>query len=68
LAAGGVMAWMVWQAVQGLAALGDLTLFYQAFDRGQGLMRSLLDNLSQIYGNSLFLGDLFEFLGLQPQS
>jgi ATP-binding cassette, subfamily B, bacterial len=67
LVAGGAMAWMIWRALQGLATLGDLTLFYQAFQRGQGLMRSLLENLGQIYGNSLFLGDLFEFLGLQPQ-
>jgi ATP-binding cassette, subfamily B, bacterial len=67
LVAGGAMAWMAWRALQGLATLGDLTLFYQAFQRGQGLMRSLLENLGQIYGNSLFLGDLFEFLGLVPQ-
>ena len=61
------MAWMVWQALQGLASLGDLTLFYQAFQQGQGLMRSLLENVGQIYGNSLFLGDLFEFLALEPR-
>jgi ATP-binding cassette subfamily B protein len=67
LVAGGAMVWMVWRALQGLATLGDLTLFYQAFNRGQGLMRSLLENLGQIYGNSLFLGDLFEFLALEPQ-
>ncbi len=67
LISGAVMAWMVWQVLQGQGTLGDLALFYQAFNRGQNLMRSLLGNVGQIYSNSLFLGNLFEFLGLEPQ-
>ncbi len=47
--------------------MGDLALFYQAFNRGQSLLRTLLGNLGQIYSNALFLGNLFEFLELQPQ-
>jgi ATP-binding cassette subfamily B protein len=66
LVAGAAMAWVGWRALHGLASLGDLALFYQAFNQGQGLMRSLLENLGQIYSNSLFLGDLFQFLALQP--
>jgi ATP-binding cassette subfamily B protein len=64
---GAAMAWMVWRAVQGRVTLGDLALFYQAFQRGQGLARSLLGNVEQIYSSSLFLGNLFEFLDLRPQ-
>ncbi len=67
LVTGGAMAWMVWRALQGLASLGDLALFYQAFNQGQGLMRSLLGSVGRIYSNSLFLGNLFEFLELEPQ-
>ncbi len=59
-------AWMLWQAVQGLVTLGQLTLFYQAFQQGQKLMRSLLDNTGQIYSNILFLGNLFDYLELEP--
>ncbi|MBD2182647.1 ABC transporter ATP-binding protein [Planktothrix sp. FACHB-1355] len=62
------LAWMVWQAILGRVTLGDLALFYQAFDRGQNVMRSLLGNLGQIYSNMLFLGNLFEFLELPPQT
>ncbi len=64
--AGAAMAWIGWRALQRQATLGDLALFYQAFSQGQGLMRSLLENAGQIYSNSLFLGDLFQFLALQP--
>ena len=33
-------------------------MFYQAFQQGLGLMRGLLENLGQLYGNLLFLGNL----------
>jgi ATP-binding cassette subfamily B protein len=46
--------------------LGELALIYAAFNQGQGLMRTLLENAGQLYANSLFLGSLFEFLALKP--
>jgi ATP-binding cassette subfamily B protein len=49
-----------------LATLGDLTLFYQAIVGGQGLMRNTTSSLSQVYSNSLFLGEFFAFLDLKP--
>ncbi len=58
------LGWMVWKASQGLVTLGELALIYAAFNQGQGLMRTLLENAGQLYGNSLFLGNLFEFLAL----
>jgi ATP-binding cassette, subfamily B, bacterial len=67
LISGAAMAWMVWRALRGAATLGDLALFYQAFQRGQSLMRSLLGDVGKIYSNTLFLGNLFEFLDLKPQ-
>ena len=67
LITGAVLSWMVWKAVRGIVSLGDLALFYQAFHQGQQLMRSLLQNVGHLYSNSLFLGNLFEFLALQPK-
>jgi ATP-binding cassette, subfamily B, bacterial len=64
---GAALGWMVWKASQGLVTLGELALIYAAFNQGQGLMRTLLENAGQLYGNSLFLGNLFEFLSLQPK-
>src|SRR5262249_49397124 len=59
--------WMCYRAFLHVVTLGDLALFYQAFQRGQGLIRALLGNLGEIYTNSLYLGNLFEFLNLQSQ-
>ncbi len=61
------LAWMLQRALLGLVSLGDLALFYQAFSRGQGLMRALLLDAGQIYSNSLFLGNLFAFLDMASQ-
>jgi ATP-binding cassette subfamily B protein len=61
------MGWMLWKTVRGLVTLGDLAMFYQAFQQGLRLMRSLLENVGQLYQNSLFLGNLFEFLALEPK-
>src|ERR1041385_7853475 len=66
LIVGAALGWMVWKALHGLVTLGELALIYAAFNQGQGLMRTLLENAGQLYGNSLFLGNLFEFLALQP--
>jgi ATP-binding cassette subfamily B protein len=67
LIAGVALGWMVWKSLHGLVTLGELALIYAAFNQGQGLMRTLLENAGQLYGNSLFLGNLFEFLSLQPR-
>jgi ATP-binding cassette subfamily B protein len=66
LIVGAALGWMVWKALHGLVTLGELALIYAAFNQGQGLMRTLLENAGQLYGNSLFLGNLFEFLALKP--
>jgi ATP-binding cassette subfamily B protein len=66
LVTGMSMAWMVWRAILGEVTLGDLALFYSAFNQGQSLMRSFLENAGEIYSNSFFLGDLFDFLTLEP--
>ena len=61
----GTIAWMVLRAIRGAATLGDVALFTQAFQRGQGLVRSLLMNIGQIHSNALFLENLFEYLDLK---
>ncbi len=63
---GAALLLMMWRTLMGKFTLGELALVYAAFTQGQGLMRTLLENAGQLYGNSLFLGNLFEFLSLEP--
>jgi ATP-binding cassette, subfamily B, bacterial len=62
-----VMCWALWRSLSGLASPGDLALFYQVFNQGQQVMRSLLSNVGETYRNVLFLENLFEFLDLEPR-
>jgi ATP-binding cassette subfamily B protein len=64
--AAAAVAGMLWRALHGALSVGSLVLFYQAFQNGLRLMRSLLDQVGQLYYNGLFLGNLFEFLDIQP--
>jgi len=66
-AAGAALLWMAWRAFHHEVTLGDLAMLYQAFQQGLRLSRSLLDNVGQLYANTLFLGNLFEFLALEPK-
>ena len=66
LISGCALLWIAWQMLQGLYTLGDLGMFFQAFNQGQSLLRLLLENTGEIYSNSMFLSDLFDFLNLEP--
>ncbi|MGH9254311.1 MAG: ABC transporter ATP-binding protein [Vicinamibacterales bacterium] len=67
IVAAAAMAWMGYRALLREVTLGDLALFYQAFQKGQGLARALLTSLGQVYSNSLYLTNLFEFLDLESR-
>jgi ATP-binding cassette subfamily B protein len=59
--------WVVWQAIQGRMTAGALAMFFAAFVQAQALMRSLLQKAGELYTNSLFLGNLFQFLALEAE-
>lgn len=65
--ASGFVIWIVIRAARGEISLGNVALFYLAFQQGLRLMRTLLENVGQLYNNTLFLSDLFAFLALQPR-
>jgi ATP-binding cassette subfamily B protein len=67
-AGGAAAAWTIWQAIQGRMSAGALAMFFAAFVQGQALMKSLLSNAGEVYANSLFLGNLFEFLALDGEA
>jgi ATP-binding cassette subfamily B protein len=64
--AGATIGWMLWRAFRGLATLGDVALFFQAFRRAQGLVQGLFGSVNQLHSNALFLENLFEFLAMEP--
>lgn len=61
----GSYAFIAYRAVQGTITLGDLVMYYQAFQRGQGFLQMLLGSLAGLYEDNLFLSNLYEFLDLK---
>ena len=61
------MGWMGWLTLLERLTLGDLALFYQAFNRGQGVMSTLSGNVGRIYDNLRHIGHLRDFLALDSQ-
>ncbi|MDJ1183922.1 ABC transporter ATP-binding protein [Roseofilum casamattae] len=47
--------------------IGSLVMYYQAFQRGQTLLRESLSHLANLYENSLFLSNFYQFLSLKPK-
>lgn len=62
----GSLAFIAWRTVQGAITLGDLVMYFQAFQRGQGFLRAMMQSLADLYGNNLFLRSFQEFLDLEP--
>jgi ATP-binding cassette subfamily B protein len=67
LAIYGSYAFIAYQTVQGSFTLGDLVMYYQAFQRGQSALQGLLGSLAGLYEDNLFLSNLYEFLDLKPK-
>ena len=54
------------RAIMGSITLGDMVMFFQAFQRGLGNTKDLLGGLADLYNDSLFLTNLYAFLDLGP--
>lgn len=67
LAIFGSLAFIAYRTVSGVITLGDMVMYYQAFQRGQGYLRDLLGGLAALYEHNLFLSNFYDFLELKPK-
>jgi ATP-binding cassette subfamily B protein len=57
---------VILRAIAGTITIGTLTFLVAAFQRCRGAMQGLLGGISQIYEQTLYLNDYFEFLATEP--
>lgn len=60
-------SFIAYKTVQGSITIGDLVMFFQAFQRGQAFLTEMLRSLAGLYEDNLFLKNLSEFLDLEPK-
>jgi ATP-binding cassette subfamily B protein len=63
----GSYLFIAYRTVQGMITMGDLVMYFQAFQRGQNFLKGMLSNLTGLYEDNLFLSNLYEFLNLKPR-
>jgi len=61
----GCYGYVAYQAIGGKLTVGDLVMYFQAFQRVQGTLQGILSSLTGLYADNLFLSNLYEFLDLQ---
>ena len=60
-----VFSFIAWRSFHGEITIGDLVMYFQAFQKGQASIQSLLTSVVSLYSNRLFITHLFELLGLE---
>jgi ATP-binding cassette subfamily B protein len=60
----GSFAFILYRASHGALTVGDVVMYYQAFQRGQDFLKEILSGLAGLYEDHLFLASLYEFLDI----
>ena len=61
-----VTLFLIKSATSGVITVGAFVMLFEAFRRGQTAMTGLVSAITGLYDNRLFVGNLFEFLDLEP--
>lgn len=67
LAVFGSYAFIALSTVQGTITLGDLVMYYAAFQQGQSFLEAVLSDLVSLHEDDLFLTGFYDFLDLKPK-
>jgi len=67
LAVFGSFGFIAYRTVQGIITLGDMVMYFQAFQRGLTNLKGVLGGVADLYEDSLFLSNLYEFLDIKPK-
>lgn len=61
------LGFIAFKAVQGAMTVGDITMYYMAFKKGQGNVSGVMSSLIGLHQQKLTLNYLFEFLGTETK-
>ena len=61
----GSLFFIAYRAFSGMITIGDMVMYFQAFQRGVSYLKSLLQNLTALHEDNLFVSHFFTFLDIQ---
>ncbi|MGA2781885.1 MAG: ABC transporter ATP-binding protein [Smithella sp.] len=64
----GMLAFIAGRTIRGAMTLGDMVMYYQAFQRAQSYLQDIMGGLAGLYEDSMFLNHFYDFLDLKPQT
>jgi ATP-binding cassette subfamily B protein len=53
------------RTIKGLITIGDMVMYFQAFQRGLNALKGVLQNIAGLYEDNLFVSHFFAFLDVQ---
>lgn len=64
----GMLIFIAVRTVQGAMTLGDMVMYYGAFQRAQSVLQDIMGGLAGLYEDSMFMNHFYEFMDLKPQT
>lgn len=61
-----VTMFLIISTTSGAITIGSFVMLFEAFRKGQSQLTTLVSSVIGLYDNKLFIGNLFEFLDLEP--
>src|SRR6185436_1369266 len=65
LAVYGSFGFILYRASLGALTVGDVVMYYQAFQRGQDFLKEILSGVAGLYEDHLFLASLYDFRDME---
>ncbi len=63
----GMLCFVAYRTSLGWLTLGDLVVAFQAIQRGHGFLQGFLTCITNLYGNNLFVQNMYEFLSIESR-
>jgi len=64
----GLLVFVILRTMRGDLTLGDMVMYYQAFQRAQTYLQEIMGGLAGLYEDSIFLNHFYNFLDLKSES
>ena len=61
----GMLAFIAWKTLQKMMTIGDMVMYYQAFQRAQTALQGIMGGLAGLYEDNLFLNHFYGFIDLK---